>query len=401
VNDEGNQYVKIRAIFPYPPEVHTKNDCILWALAAKEIVCDALNQSAYEAEGKPTLFIRVPKKGTNSEIAQILNEMPKGLLSMIAGDDSLDALRTTNGKMWTTAADLESCDTTLGELIEPVLKALTSKGLPDVVADHVRDTCTGPFTFEHHDTDEHGDPLFYKVVVRIMRINGSGHSLTTLLTVLVNASIKLRAWELWNGEPPTWPRALRAACAEFGTRVSIEDHGNDGMNPIGMDTFLSCVPMREKKIGKLFSLGGEYRFPIVAIPKGHIKALFIKGVRGELKGKTNLAGIAARARDPAFTHTWMGMAMRGAMCRFLVGKPVPPEEGEPKNPYKLRYEELEEPLIDMSSELAYYQQFGDFTMADFVFEMANWSRVEEFPVTNVGNQFRILAAVARAQYGLG
>jgi hypothetical protein len=113
---------------------------------------------------------------------------------------------------------------------------------------------------------------------------------------------------------------------------------------------------------------------------------------------TILAGIAARARDPSLTHTHYGLAIQDCLQRYLVGKPVAPQEGEPVNPYKVRFEHLSEPAISLTEELNYYRNYGEFGMADLIHELAVWKACE-LPIQ--GESFPILEAIAKEHYGLG
>ena len=136
---------------------------------------------------------------------------------------------------------------------------------------------------------------------------------------------------------------------------------------------------------------------MVVIPKGHIKALVVKGEKEHFKGFSLLCGIAARANDPALSTTHYGTAIRDSYRRYLHGKPVPPGQPSPKNPYKLAFEESARPLLTLEEEATYYSQFGDFDVRDLGEELSVWQRGD---LPYHGQRFPILEAIAKAHYSL-
>ena len=386
-SSEGERFVKCRVIYPFPPEVHVRYDSICWSLGVKKILIEFVNRSLFSSEGKPDLRLRIPVFATAAEIEEVLDTLPrKSMTCIIAGDDGYDAFRGAKNKIQTNACDLRSCDTTLGPLIEPVLDALVDKGLPVTVKNHIMELCQGPFHWECYARGFGGERMHFKGKLYIARLNGSGNPFTTLITLLVSMILRYLAWTHWDGEPETWKHSSLSAAKVLRVDVEFEDHNlGGGMNPPGHDTFLSCVPILTRTGFKV-------------IPKGPIKVLLVKGERDLDKGRSLLTAIANRARDPALSVTHYGLAIRGAYLRYLVGKPVPTEVGEVVNPYKISFEEHQSPKLTLDEELTYYQQYGNFTMTDFLEELSMWSLVE-LPEAEVG--FAILKALAAAHYSLG
>jgi hypothetical protein len=385
-------WVKTRIVYPYSPAHHVRHDTILWALSVKEILVEHINSTTHRSGDKPPLYLRIPKRGTDIEIEELINSMAPGLLALMSGDDSYGVFKSKKAVrklfLWTLAADLKSCDTTLGALVKPALDVLVGAGMPQAVADHILWMCEGPFLWKYYGKDLNGDKLTVKAILRIARLNGSGNPFTTILTFLVNSVLHWTAWSYWDGNPNTWSRSLGEAANYFGVRVETEDHGNGtNMNPIGCDTFLSCVPiLKESGI-------------VVVIPKCHVKALIIKGSKQHEKGASFLRGIATRAQDPKLTVTHYGCEIRKCFERFLSGRRIPEDLGGIENPYKMVFTPQESPKLTMTEELKYYQNYGQFSMSDFVAELATWSRID-LSEGQGALELPIMEAMARACYGV-
>jgi hypothetical protein len=378
-------HVKCRVVYPYKPADHVRYHSIHWALQIKKIVIAHVNLSVLEGGGKPPLHMYIPVKGTAMEIAERINSQErKSMLSLLSGDDSYDCYRSASGKVGTNAADLRSCDTTLGELVRPVLQALVARGMPHQVEDHILDLCSGKFKWKSHQKHRDGGDIVFSGTLWVEMLNGSGNPLTTLLTLLVNCSLRVLTWQMWNGDPSHWRVSLGQGAKLLGVDIEFEEHGYSGMNPIGRDTFLSCVPIKTATT-------------VVVIPKGHIKALVVKGEKEHFKGFSLLCGIAARANDPALSTTHYGTAIRDSYRRYLHGKPVPLGQPSPKNPYKLAFEESARPLLTLEEEATYYSQFGDFDVRDLGEELGVWQRGD---LPYHGQRFPILEAIAKAHYSL-
>jgi hypothetical protein len=392
----GN-YVKTRLIFPYEPAKHVENDAILWSLGVKKILVEFFNSQSYDPPRgslKPSFRIRIPQKGTNREIESFLAAVPDhAMLALLSGDDSYNLLRR-GGKYLTLAADLKSCDTTLGPHIRPLLSILIKLGLPAIVANQVDKMCTGPFHWRNFVKCKDGRKGCLKGVVNVNKINASGNPMTTVITVLVNCTFQYAAWKSWDGNPNNWKFALQMTAQRLGIKVEAEDHGNKYMNPIGVDSFLSCVPIRP---------AGEF----IVIPKSHTKALIIKGVKQRDKGRSFLVGLHQRALNPALRATHLGVAILNMFCNCLRGKPIPEGLPPPWNPYKINFEEETNPRHTVLEEIEFYNRFAkeiwhnghEITMEDFVAEVALLGKLDLSTYPRVSShELPIITMMAEAHY---
>jgi hypothetical protein len=390
---QNEVYVKTRAMFPFPPAYHVKHGTILWAHGIKDALVSYLNEKVFTREGVPDLRIRVPKKGTAVEISELLEE-GAGITALIAGDDGYDSLwtkmRSVPGKRKrrTKACDLNSCDIFLGDKIRSILEFFEDSGVPKDVTSHVLDMCTGPYTWTHRDKAPDGTPLLYKGVLQVPLINGSGHDLTTVLTLVVSGALNYLTWTTWNGDPSSWPKCKEEAALKLG--VSIEFEGSPhGMNEIGTDTFLSTIPL-EKITGR-----------VVVVPKAVTKLLVMKGTDQANRGLDFAAALSARVDNPLLLQTHLGQAINNCFKRSLVGREVPPHSREPINPYKLTFDVCDEPPITLLEEAELYSRFMEATPEGalnlLIQEMAQWDS-SELPIKN--GVFPISDAMGRAHYNL-
>jgi hypothetical protein len=380
VREDGS--VKTRIVHLLPPECHVPD--ILEAGGLKRFFALVMPNLTILKDKWRIKFFR-PQKGTSTEMSAAMSDITRDdILVSFSGDDGHLIIHVRG--LFTIAVDLKSCDTTIQTpLLKVIHSAFRTIGVSKSTLDRIE---------YYNSSTKVCDIRTPDGVTRVTYenqygMNSSGTCLTTLTTDLAYLLLWYHVFSAWDGDLNRLKPQIVKSMSEFGLKPEFEeDHStlDNGLTPIGVQTFLSMVPYVPTHGPKRVSV----------LKASYTKSLLVKGRSQQDKGFTIDFGVATRALDPILSSSPYGKAIRSALHNHVLTHPA--TEAVPViSPYAIQFDSETVSEFDEFTYLA--RRIPGLSESEYQLEMDAWREVSSFPFRAAPGTFRIFDALSGIHYG--